>query len=282
MLAHNLYYLNFAGRLMLHPCVVVRVGGGEGSDAAAPSLAPPTAPLPWRDLFLTLCEVVGRTLFSSATNFLVVAASFSCCFCTWAAMCFCAFTSAFFLRASAALSCSSFAACCCFFLYNAAVFFNFFLSSFLSFSCSSSRQNTSSQTWALRKLLGNHHIGPLSYSWRWIRSRRRLFLACFCLIESASSIASFWWWRSSFWTWSECNTLYNCSAKTFDVSFTARCYTLRNWVQLPPSPMSASFGTPSWGEGGEMNWFRTSDASRREMPTTSKLFRIFSGMKEPL
>jgi hypothetical protein len=43
MLAHNLYYLNFAGRLMLHPHVVVRMGGGKGSNAAEPSLASPTA-----------------------------------------------------------------------------------------------------------------------------------------------------------------------------------------------------------------------------------------------
>jgi hypothetical protein len=82
MLAHNLHYLNFARRLMLRPRVVVRVGGGEGGDAAAPPLAPPTAPPPRRDLLLTLCEVVRRALFSNPTNFLVVAASFSCCFCT--------------------------------------------------------------------------------------------------------------------------------------------------------------------------------------------------------
>jgi hypothetical protein len=166
MLAHNLYYLNFAGRLMLRPCVVVRVGGGEGGDAAAPLFAPPTAPPPRRDLLLTLCEVIGRALFSGPTKFLVVAASFSCCFCTWAASRSHAFASASFLRASVALSRSFFAACCCFFLYNAAAFFNSFLSDFLSFSCSSSRQNTLSRTRASRKLPGDHHTAPLSYSWR--------------------------------------------------------------------------------------------------------------------
>ena len=70
MLAHNLYYLNFAGRLMLRPRVVVRVGGDEGGDAAAPSFALPTAPPPRRDLLLKLCEVVGRALFSGPTIFL--------------------------------------------------------------------------------------------------------------------------------------------------------------------------------------------------------------------
>jgi hypothetical protein len=82
MLAHILYYLNFAGRLMLRPRVVVRVGGGEGGNAAAPLLAPPTTPPPRQDFLLTLCKVVRRALFSSPTNFLVVAALFSYCFCT--------------------------------------------------------------------------------------------------------------------------------------------------------------------------------------------------------
>ena len=142
MLAHNLYYLNFARRLMLRPRVVVRVGGGEGGDAAAPPLAPPTAPPLRRDFLQTLCEVFRRALFSSPTNFLVVAASFSCCFCTRAALRSCAFASASFLRVSAALSRSSFASCYCFFLYNILAFFNSFSSDFLSFSCSSSRRNT--------------------------------------------------------------------------------------------------------------------------------------------
>jgi hypothetical protein len=166
MLAHNLFYLDFAGRLMLRPRVVVRVGGGEGGNAAAPSLVPPTAPPLRQDLFITLCEVAGRALFSGPTDFLVVAASFSCCFCTRAASRSCAFASASFSRASAALSRSSFAACCCFFLYNAAAFFNSFLSDFLSFSCSSLHRNTLSQTRALRKLLGDYYTALLSYSWR--------------------------------------------------------------------------------------------------------------------
>jgi hypothetical protein len=117
MLAHNLYYLNFAGRLMLPLCVVVHMEGGKSGNAAAPSFAPPTVPPPQRDLLLTLCDIVGRALFSGATDFLVVAASFSCCFCTQTALCSCAFASVFFLHAPAVLSCSFFAACCCFFLY---------------------------------------------------------------------------------------------------------------------------------------------------------------------
>jgi hypothetical protein len=67
---------------MLRPRVVVRVGGGEGGDAAAPPLALPTAPPPRQDFLLTLCKVVKRALFSGPTHFFVVAASFSCCFCT--------------------------------------------------------------------------------------------------------------------------------------------------------------------------------------------------------
>jgi hypothetical protein len=67
---------------MLRPRVVVRVGGGEGGDAAAPPLAPPTASPLRRGLLLTLCKVIKRALFSNPTNFLVVAASFSCCFYT--------------------------------------------------------------------------------------------------------------------------------------------------------------------------------------------------------
>jgi hypothetical protein len=62
MLAHNLYYLNFAGRLMLPPRVVVHMEGGKGGNAAAPSLAPPTVPPPRRELLLTLCGIVGRAL----------------------------------------------------------------------------------------------------------------------------------------------------------------------------------------------------------------------------
>ena len=164
MHAHNLYYLNFAGRLMLRPRVVVRVGGGEGGDAAAPPLAPPTAPPPQREFLLTLCKVIRRALFRGPTDFFIVAASFSCCFCTRAASRSRAFASASFLRASAALSLSSFAACCCFFLYNAAAFFNSFSSDFLSFTCSFPRRNTSSRTRASRKLPGDHHTAPLSYS----------------------------------------------------------------------------------------------------------------------
>jgi hypothetical protein len=166
MLAHNFYYIYFAGRLMLRPRVVVRVGGGEGGDAAAPPLAPPTAPLPRREVLLTLCDVVGRALFSGPTNSFVFAASFFCCFCTWAASRSRAFASASFLRAFAALSRSSFAACCCFFLYNAVAFFNSFLSDFLSFSCSSLRRKTLSRTRASRKLLGDHYTALLLYSWR--------------------------------------------------------------------------------------------------------------------
>jgi hypothetical protein len=62
---------------MLRPYVVVRVGGGKSSNTAAPLLALPTALLLQRDFLLTLFKVIRRALFSSPTNFLIVAASFS-------------------------------------------------------------------------------------------------------------------------------------------------------------------------------------------------------------
>jgi hypothetical protein len=82
MLTHNLHYPNFTRRLILRPRIVVRVGGCESSDAAAPPLAPPTVPPLRRDLLLTLCKVVKRALFSNPINFLIVAASFSYYSCT--------------------------------------------------------------------------------------------------------------------------------------------------------------------------------------------------------
>ena len=139
MLIYNLYYLNFARRLILRLYVIMRVGGGKGSNTAAPLLALPTALPQQQDFLLTLCKIVKRALFSSSTNFLIVAASFSYCFCTQAASRSHAFASAFFLRASAALSRSSFTTYYYFFLYNVAAFFNSFLSNFLSFSYSSLR-----------------------------------------------------------------------------------------------------------------------------------------------
>jgi hypothetical protein len=127
MLAHNLYYLNFAGRLMLPLCVVVHMEGGKSGNAAAPSFAPPTVPPPQRDLLLTLCDIVGRALFSGATDFLVVAPRLPC---VPAPLLPCSFCTPlqYFLAASLLLVVVSF-------YTNAAVFFNDFSSNFLNFSC---------------------------------------------------------------------------------------------------------------------------------------------------
>jgi hypothetical protein len=62
---------------MLRPYVVVRVGEGKGSNAAASPLALPTTLLLQRNFFLTLCKVIKRALFSTLTNFLILVASFS-------------------------------------------------------------------------------------------------------------------------------------------------------------------------------------------------------------
>jgi hypothetical protein len=69
MLAHNLHFLYFAGRLMLRPRVVVRGGGGEGDDAAASLLAPPNAPPPRRDFLTAPREVVWEALFALSQTF---------------------------------------------------------------------------------------------------------------------------------------------------------------------------------------------------------------------
>jgi hypothetical protein len=140
-----MYYAHFLGTLICHPCVICLDGGCGGRGPGTLPSTSPSAQHRFVDIGAADREVVEIALLACSANFLVVAASFSCCFCVQ-----------FLSHSKAYASCSSFFfpaacfwssfACATFcFSYNLDAFFSSFLCFFWSFSSSSSSSCTSLQ-----------------------------------------------------------------------------------------------------------------------------------------
>jgi hypothetical protein len=76
-----MYYANLLGTLICRPRVVCLGGGCSGRDPGTLSSTSPSVQCRFVDIGAADREVVGIALLACSANFLVVAASFSCCFC---------------------------------------------------------------------------------------------------------------------------------------------------------------------------------------------------------